>query len=85
MSGAVRHAATYIGDAVLEFGESLPQPAAFYRYVPDADAVYRQAVAAGANALFPPGEQPHGDRVGGVRDAWGNTWYIASQLPTPNR
>jgi uncharacterized glyoxalase superfamily protein PhnB len=24
-----------------------------------------------------PADQPYGDRMGGVEDAWGNTWYIA--------
>jgi PhnB protein len=78
--GDLQHAAIWIGNAVLEFGESLPQPAAFYLYVPDADAAYQQAVAAGATSLTPPADQRYGDRMGGVRDPWGNTWYIASNV-----
>jgi len=35
----------------------------------------QQAVAAGAKPLYPPKDQPYGDRMGGVEDAWGNTWY----------
>ena len=37
------HAAVWIGDAALEFGETETLPAAFYLYVPDADALYQQA------------------------------------------
>ena len=78
--GRLQHAALRIGDAALEFGEAQAMPAACYLSVPDADAVYEQAVAAGAKSLYPPSDQPYGSRVGGVEDAWGNTWYIASSL-----
>ena len=78
--GKLMHGALVIGDAALEMGEAEPMPAAFYLYVPDADATYRQAVEAGAKSLYPPADQPYGDRAGGVEDAWGNTWYIASHL-----
>lgn len=78
--GKLLHAAVWIGDALLEFGEAQGVPSAFYLYVPDADALYQQAVAAGAKPLHPPADQPYGDRMGGVEDAWGNTWYIASHL-----
>jgi uncharacterized glyoxalase superfamily protein PhnB len=76
--GKVMHAMLWIGDAAIEFGESQALAFAFYLYVPDADALYRQAVAAGAKSLYPPSDQPYGDRMGGVEDPWGNTWYIAT-------
>jgi uncharacterized glyoxalase superfamily protein PhnB len=73
-----------IGDAYLERGEAQgpyqPRPARFYLYVPDRDAVYRQALAAGASAISEPQDQPYGDRSGAVRDAFGHTWYIATHL-----
>ena len=83
--GKLLHAALRIGDAALEFGEAQGLPFAFYLYVPDADALYQQAVAAGAKSLYPPSDQPYGDRVGGVEDAWGNTWYIASHPARESR
>jgi uncharacterized glyoxalase superfamily protein PhnB len=83
--GALLHGELRVGNARLEFGESLPQPGQFYLYVPDADAAYRQAVAAGATSLYPPAVQPYGDRCGGVRDAWGNTWHIATEQPSSDR
>jgi PhnB protein len=49
----------------------------FYLYVPDADALYEQAVAAGATPLSPPSDQSYGDRMGSVVDAQGITWFIA--------
>ncbi|MBI4521843.1 MAG: hypothetical protein HY701_13465 [Gemmatimonadetes bacterium] len=52
---------------------------------PDADALYAQAVAAGATPLFPPSDRPYGDRMGGVVDRWDNSWYIATPLGTERR
>ncbi len=52
-------------------------PGAFYLYVGDADMLYQQALAAGAKSLWPPAEQPYGDRVGAVEDSIGNQWFIA--------
>jgi PhnB protein len=75
--GKLMHGAMWIGDALVELGEFQGEPSAFYLYVPDADALYQQALEAGAKSLYPPADQPYGDRMGGVEDAWGNTWYIA--------
>jgi PhnB protein len=61
-------------------GDSDPMQNVFYLYVPDADTIYQQAVAAGAKSLYPPADQQYGDRVGAVEDAWGHTWYIATSL-----
>lgn len=78
--GRVMHAALRIGDAIVEMGETTPMPASFYMYVPDADALYRQAVAAGAKSIFAPTDQPYGDHMGVVEDAWGNNWCIATHV-----
>jgi PhnB protein len=75
------HARIAIGDGAVEMGDtqgrSEPMPTAFYLYVADCDALYDQAVAAGATPLSPPADQSYGDRVGAVRDSNGITWYIA--------
>jgi PhnB protein len=78
--GKLMHAALRIGDGAVEMGEGEGAPSAFYLYVPDADGLYRQVLDAGAKSLYAPADQPYGDRVGGVEDAWGNTWYIATHL-----
>lgn len=82
--GVVQHAKVRIGNSTIELGEAhgqwQPMPVAIYLYVLDVDAVYRQAVAAGARSLSEPADQPYGDRNAGVEDAFGNTWYIASPL-----
>ena len=82
--GVVHHAQIRLGDSVVEMGEAHgkyePMPAMFYLYVPNADAVYQSAIAAGATSLFPPADQPYGDRMGGVKDAFGNQWCIATHI-----
>jgi PhnB protein len=47
-------------------------------YVPDADAVYRRAVAAGGTTVMEPSDQFYGDRAGNVKDPSGNYWHIAT-------
>ena len=83
--GRVMHSVVRIGDAILEMGETPQMPASMYLYVSDADALYRQAIAAGAKSIFAPVDQPYGDRMGVVEDSWGNTWCIATHLKQPDR
>ncbi|HWY02484.1 MAG TPA: VOC family protein [Candidatus Acidoferrum sp.] len=82
--GVVHHAEIQVGDSVVEMGEAngpyQPMPSMFYLYVPDCDAVYRRALTAGAQSKQEPADQPYGDRVGAVTDAFGNQWYIATHV-----
>ena len=55
-------------------------PCAIHLYVPDTDAVYRRAIAAGGVSLFEPADMFYGDCSGGVADPAGNQWYIATRL-----
>jgi PhnB protein len=79
--GIVMHARLKIGSGAIEMGDtqgaSETMRTGFYLYVPDADALYEQAVAAGATPLSPPSDQSYGDRMGSVVDAQGITWFIA--------
>ena len=82
--GVIHHMTIAIGDSHLEMGEAhgpyQPMKSMFYLYVPNVDAAYRTALAAGAKAMQEPADQPYGDRVGAVTDAFGNTWYIATHV-----
>lgn len=49
-------------------------------YVANADAVFAQAIAAGATELRPLCDQFYGDRSGAVTDPWGHVWSIASRV-----
>ena len=75
------HAEVAIGDSKLMIGgyESVEEiPTALHVYVPDADAVYRRALAAGATSLEEPVDQFYGDREAGIKDPSGNVWWIAT-------
>lgn len=77
------HVELRVGDSMLMLGgkdDSAPLPAMFYLYVADADAVYRQALAAGGTSLMEPAELGDGDRRAGVQDPFGNQWWIGSHL-----
>jgi len=82
--GVVNHAAVRVGDSVVEMGEAHDKyetmAAMFYLYVPNVDQVYKQALAAGATSFQEPTDQFYGDRSAGVRDSFGNTWYIATHI-----
>lgn len=87
--GTIRHAEIQIGDSVLELADAGGEWPAFHPgihlYVPNVDEVYRQAVAAGANALQEPTDQSYGDREAGIKDPSGNVWYIATHRLIPGR
>lgn len=83
-NGVVNHAVVRVGDSVLEMGEAhgkyQPMEPMFYIYVPNMEAVYRQAIAAGATSFQEPTDQPYGDRNAAVKDPFGNKWYIATHI-----
>lgn len=47
-------------------------------YVPDVDAVYERAIAAGATQTLPPHDAFFGDRYGQFRDPFGHVWGIST-------
>ncbi len=80
------HAEVRIGDSMLMIGsgESVrghERIGAFHVFVPDCDAVYNRAIAAGGISMGEPADRPYGERSGSVKDAAGNYWHIATRLP----
>jgi len=83
--GSVMHAEIRIGDSVVMAGEPMDEygafPASIYIYVPDCDRVYAKALEYGALSVMVPADMKHaGERYGGVRDAHGNIWWIATHV-----
>ena len=78
------HCELRIGDSRIMFGGATPKEPVkprvmgFHVYVPDADATYERAMAAGAKSLGAPSDAPYGERAGYVQDSAGNHWYIAT-------
>jgi PhnB protein len=82
--GGIMHAVVRIGDSVVmmsdAMGEYGPMPTMIHLYVEDVDAVYKRALQAGATPVQELKDQFYGDRAGGVKDAFGNLWYIATHV-----
>ena len=97
--GRVMHAEIKIGSSILMLGDESPErgclsaaslkgsPANFYLYVENADAVFNQAVKAGAQVKMPVADMFWGDRAGSVTDPFGFHWTIATHKedPTPEQ
>lgn len=87
-TGGGMHREVRIGDSMLMIGEGevraggvMPiRPVAFHVFVPDVDATFQRAIAAGATSLGEPADRHYGERAGFVRDPSGNHWYIATAL-----
>jgi PhnB protein len=82
--GRVWHGDVVIGDSHVMLSQATEQhpamPATLYLYVPDTDAAYRAALAAGATSVTEPATQFYGDRNAGVKDSNGNMWYFGTHV-----
>jgi PhnB protein len=82
--GSIGHAEVRIGDSMVMLGQARDEwkarPGTLYLYVPDVDATYRRALAAGGASLREPTTQVYGDRSGGVEDPVGNQWWMATHV-----
>ncbi len=76
----IMHAECRIGDTVLMMGEADGPPAMVHLYLPDPDAAFERALAAGAEIIQPMMEKGDGDRRGGVRAPDGTQWFLSRQL-----
>jgi uncharacterized glyoxalase superfamily protein PhnB len=94
-SGRVTHAELSIRDSLLlvhdDFsdlgGPAAPAPGGsgvtIHLYLPDPDAAFDNAVAAGAHVLLPMADRPWGDRYGIVEDPYAHRWSIAAPTVRP--
>ena len=83
-SGRVVHADVLIGDShvmLAQASDAWPaRPGTVLLYVPDADASYAAALAAGGKSVQALQTQFYGDRSGGVEDPAGVTWWISTHV-----
>ena len=82
--GRIGHAEVEIGNSIVMLADVPPDGEAMKMmlniYVEDCDATYKKALAAGAESVREPEDQFYGDRSGGVRDKWGNQYYISTHI-----
>ena len=83
-AGKVMHAEVRIDDTVVMLGDGAdgwpPVPSHVHVYVPDVDATYKRALEAGATSVQAPVQKQDADKRGGVKDAGGTTWWIATKV-----
>ena len=90
--GKIAHAEMRIGDSIVmvseeneEWGNKSPQalggsPMFLMIYVPDVDAAFVQALAAGATQVRPVEDQFYGDRSGTLKDPYGYQWTLSTHI-----
>ena len=88
--GGIGHAELRIGDSLVMLADEAPEHNAFapakgapqsvtlHLYVPDSDAVMREAERGGATVRDPVTDKFYGDRSGSFVDPFGHVWYIAT-------
>ena len=90
--GTIAHAALRIGDSTLALSDPFPQGStkppkelggssvSILVYVDDVDALFKQAIDAGATSTMEPENQFWGDRFGSLIDPFGHSWSIATHV-----
>lgn len=82
--GRIMHAEVRIDDTVIMIADGNegwpPVPAHVHVYVADVDAAYTRALEAGATSVQAPVKKDDADKRGGVKDAGGTTWWIATKV-----
>lgn len=90
MGDKIGHAELQIGSSIIMVADEFPDmdilgprsrggpTASFLIYVPDVDAAFEKAIAAGGTIDKPITTQFWGDRIGALIDPFGHKWSIAT-------
>jgi uncharacterized glyoxalase superfamily protein PhnB len=91
-NGRLMHGAVKIGDSIVMLVDQFPEMGAvgplglkgsavtIHLQVEDADALFAQAVQAGATVVMPVADMFWGDRYGLLKDPFGHSWSIATHV-----
>ena len=82
--GSIGHVEMRLGNSIIMLFDSHASwgpTAAFLRlYVSEVDSVHAQALSCGAREVTKPTDLFWGDRVGRVRDPFGNIWWLQTHV-----
>jgi uncharacterized glyoxalase superfamily protein PhnB len=80
----IMHAEVRIDDTVVMLADGVEGwpavPSHVHVYVNDVDTIYRRALEEGAISIQEPVKKEDEDKRGGVKDAGGTTWWIATKV-----
>ena len=83
-AGKLLHSEVRIDDTVVMIADAgdgwPPVPSQVHIYVRDVDATYQRALEAGATSVQEPVKKEDEDKRGGVKNAGGTTWWIATKV-----
>ncbi|ABC31484.1 uncharacterized protein conserved in bacteria [Hahella chejuensis KCTC 2396] len=91
-NGSIGHAEIQIGDSRIMLADEFPDmqclspqtlggsPVSLMLYVPDVDATFAKALAAGAKVRTQIEDKFYGDRSGSLEDPFGHVWHIATHV-----
>lgn len=84
-TGKIMHACLEIGSSKIFLNDAMPgmctpTSANFYLYFDDVDAAFRQATSAGLQEVSPLQDMFWGDRMGSLKDPFGNNWTLATHI-----
>ncbi len=90
--GSIAHAEIRIGDSPIMMadacemspmsspGEAGGSTVGIHLYVENVDALYAQALAAGAEVVKAVEDQFFGDRMGTLKDPFGHVWFLSTHI-----
>lgn len=82
--GKIMHAEVRIDDTIVMLADGAegwpPVSSYVHVYVADVDSTYQRALAAGATTVQAPVKKDDADKRGGVKDAGGTIWWIATKV-----
>lgn len=91
-NGKIAHAEMKVGDSAFMLADEAPEmdakspatiggsPVSLLLYVPNVDAMVKQAEAAGATIVRPVADQFYGDRSAVLVDPFGHKWSLATHV-----
>ena len=85
-AGNAQHLEVQVGDSivVLELRDPPHEvgfPGSIYVYVEDVDAAATQAENFDVEVFSAPEDKPYDERQAGIRDSYGNVWWVATFKP----
>lgn len=86
--GGIAHAEMQLGDSKIMLADEPPNMHAphdhssinLHVYLPNVDAAFKQATAAGCTILRPLADQFYGDRSAGLKDPFGFHWDLSTHV-----